>query len=56
MKWQKQEMEEIEDVLKSLNQIKAIAKEKIKTQKDKLNVILNEMPEYIEIYKKMKGE
>jgi hypothetical protein len=26
MKWQKQEMEEIEDVLKSLNQIKSISK------------------------------
>ena len=54
MKWEKQKLEEIDDMLESLNSLKVLAKEKIKTAKEKIDVITNEIPEYAEIYKKMK--
>lgn len=56
MKWEKQEMEEIEDMLTSLSSLKSIANERLKETKDRLSVITNEIPDYIEIYKKMKGK
>jgi flagellar motility protein MotE (MotC chaperone) len=56
MKWEKQELTEIDEMLQALNSLKGLAKDKLKTAQEKLTVITNEMPEYIEIYKKMKGE
>lgn len=56
MKWEKQEMEEIEDMLISLSSLKSMANEKLKEAQDRLSVITNEIPDYVEIYKKMKGK
>jgi hypothetical protein len=56
MKWEKQKLEEIDDMLDGLNSLKTMAKEKLKQNKEKITTILNEIPEYAELYKKMKGE
>ena len=55
MKWEKENLEEIDDMLETLNKVKFLAKDKLKNAQDKLTTITNEMPEYIEMYKKMKG-
>ena len=54
MKWEKKELEEIEDVIQNLNKIKHFAKDKLQSAKEKIDFINKEMPEYVEIYKKMK--
>lgn len=55
MKWEKEEIKEIEETLIALNKIKTLAKDKLSKTKDQLKTLLNEMPEYAELYKKMKG-
>ena len=42
MKWEKKEIEEIKEVLESLNKLKAIAKDKLNSTKEKLEVIKRE--------------
>lgn len=56
MKWEKQELKELDEMLSALNSLKSLAKDKLKNAQDKLTVITNEIPEYVEIYKKMKGQ
>lgn len=55
MKWEKQKLTEIDETLENLNKLKALAKDKLKSTEERLSVLSKEMPEYIEIYKKMKG-
>jgi ligand-binding sensor protein len=56
MNWEKQNLDEIDEILENLNKVKVLAKEKLKEQKDRLSTIVNEIPEYVDLYKKMKGE
>jgi hypothetical protein len=55
MKWEKEKLEEIEEVLDGLNKLKFLAKDKLTSAHEKLKIITDEMPQYVEIYKKMKG-
>jgi hypothetical protein len=55
MKWEKEKFEDLDETLVSLNKLKALAKIRLNTTKEKLKTVLNEMPEYAELYKKMKG-
>ena len=55
MKWEKKEFQELEEMLESLNKLKVIAKDKLNNAQEKLKTLTNEIPEYTEIYKKMKG-
>ena len=41
-------------LIENLNSLKVLAKEKLKDNKDKITNIINEIPRYAEIYKKMK--
>ena len=56
MKWEKERLDEMDEVLDNLNSLKILAKDRLKENKEKLVMLINEMPEYIELYKKMKGE
>lgn len=56
MKWEKQELKELDEMLNALGSLKSMAQEKLKNAQDRLTQITNEIPEYVEIYKKMKGE
>jgi uncharacterized protein YgfB (UPF0149 family) len=55
MKWEKQKIEEIDEMLEDLNKLKALAKDKLTSAQERLKVITDEIPNYVEIYKKMKG-
>lgn len=54
MKWKKEKIEEIEEMIGDLNKLKSFAKDKLKLAQDRLDFLNKEMPEYVEIYKKMK--
>ena len=55
MKWEKENFEELQETLQSLNKVKALAKDKLNMNKEKLKLLISEMPEYAELYKKMRG-
>lgn len=55
MKWKKEDLEEFEEVLEGLNKLKFLAKDKLASAQERLKIITDEIPEYVEIYKKMKG-
>jgi hypothetical protein len=55
MKWEKEKIEEVEEMLQDLNKLKALAKDKLTNAQERLKVITDEIPQYTEIYKKMKG-
>ena len=56
MKWEKEKFDEIDEALVNLNKLKVLAKDKLKDHKEKIKILTNEIPEYIELYKKMKGQ
>jgi hemerythrin len=56
MKWEKEKLDEIDEAILELNKLKVLANDKLKQHKEKLKTITDELPEYIELYKKMKGQ
>lgn len=56
MKWEKEKLDEIDEAILELNKLKILAKDKLKNHKEKLKTITDELPEYVELYKKMKGQ
>lgn len=55
MKWEKKQLDELEEALEGLNKLKALGKDKLASAQEKLKALTDEIPQYAEIYKKMKG-
>lgn len=56
MKWEKEKFDEIDEAIIELNKLKAMVKDKLKENREKIKILTNEIPEYVELYKKMKGQ